>query len=75
VVQSNKASPSVTNAKKLWDVSEELTNIHYNFHGDTVVVTPGASKVRHTEQNVGAMTFTLTDAELSQIDNLSKQFM
>jgi aryl-alcohol dehydrogenase-like predicted oxidoreductase len=54
--------------------SQVALNWLINFHGDTVVVIPGASKVRHAEQNVGAMTFTLTDAELSQIDNLSKQF-
>jgi aryl-alcohol dehydrogenase-like predicted oxidoreductase len=45
-----------------------------SYHGDTVVAIPGASKVRHAEQNVGAMIFILTDAELSKIDNLSKQF-
>ena len=45
-----------------------------NFHGDTVVAIPGASKVRHVEQNVGAMRLTLSDAELARIDDLSKQF-
>ncbi|WP_420640697.1 aldo/keto reductase [Candidatus Leptofilum sp.] len=54
--------------------SQVAINWLLNFHGDTVVVIPGASKVRHAEQNVGAMTFTLSDAELSRIDNLSKQF-
>ena len=46
-----------------------------NFHGDTVVAIPGATKVHHAEQNVGAMTFTLSSVELSQIDRLSRQFM
>ena len=53
--------------------SQVALNWLINFHGDTVVI-PGASKIRHAEQNVGAMTFTLSDAELSRIDNLSKQF-
>ncbi len=54
--------------------SQVAINWLINFHGDTVVVIPGASKVRHAEQNVGAMSFTLSDAELARIDNLSKQF-
>ena len=55
--------------------SQVALNWLINFHGNTVVAIPGATKVRHAEQNVGAMTFTLSSAELSQIDNLSKQFM
>jgi aryl-alcohol dehydrogenase-like predicted oxidoreductase len=55
--------------------SQVAINWLINFHGNTVVAIPGASKVRHAEQNVGAMTFTLSDAELSRIDNLSKQSM
>ncbi len=59
------------------DVSATQVALNWlvNFHGDTVVAIPGATKVRHAEQNVGAMTFTLCNAELSQIDDLSKQFM
>jgi aryl-alcohol dehydrogenase-like predicted oxidoreductase len=45
-----------------------------NFHGNTVVAIPGASKIRHAEQNVGAMSLTLSEAELERIDDLSKQF-
>jgi aryl-alcohol dehydrogenase-like predicted oxidoreductase len=55
--------------------SQVALNWLISFHGDAVVVIPGASKVRHAEQNVGAMTFTLSDAELSRIDRLSKQFI
>ena len=54
--------------------SQVALNWLINFHGDTVVVIPGATKVRHAQQNVGAMTFTLSNAELSRIDALSKQF-
>jgi len=55
--------------------SQVALNWLINFHGDTVVAIPGASKIRHAEQNVGAMTFTLSDTELTRIDGLSKQFM
>lgn len=44
------------------------------FHGDLVVVIPGASKVSHVEQNVGAMTFQLSPEELSSLDELSRGY-
>jgi aryl-alcohol dehydrogenase-like predicted oxidoreductase len=43
--------------------------IHY--HGDTVVAIPGASKVRHAKENIGAMTFQLTTDELEQLSEAS----
>lgn len=43
--------------------------IHYN--GDTVVAIPGASKVRHAQENIGAMTFQITREELEQLDEAS----
>jgi len=54
--------------------SEVALNWLINLHGDVIVVIPGASKVRHAQQNVGAMTFTLTEAEIEQLDRLSQQF-
>ena len=44
-----------------------------NFHGDTVVAIPGASKVYHAQQNAGAMNFSLSDEEMARIDRLSRQ--
>ena len=38
------------------------------FHGETVLAIPGASKVRHAEENVGAMGMTLSARELSDVD-------
>ncbi|MFC3748832.1 aldo/keto reductase [Paenibacillus sp. GCM10012306] len=43
--------------------------IHY--HGDTVVAIPGASKVRHAQENIGAMSFQLTRDELEQLNEAS----
>lgn len=43
--------------------------IHYN--GDTVVAIPGASKVRHAQENIRAMTFQITREELEQLDEAS----
>lgn len=40
--------------------------IHY--HGDTVVAIPGASKVKHARENIGAMTFRLDREELELLN-------
>jgi aryl-alcohol dehydrogenase-like predicted oxidoreductase len=55
--------------------SQVALNWLLHFHGDTVVVIPGATKRRHAEENVGAMSFTLSREELNRIDELSRQFL
>lgn len=40
-------------------------------HGDTVVAIPGASKVRHAQENIGAMKFQLTSDELELLNEAS----
>lgn len=54
--------------------SQVALNWLASFHGDTVVVIPGATKRKHAEENVGAMGFTLSPDELRRIDELSRQF-
>ncbi|SFS95560.1 Predicted oxidoreductase [Marininema halotolerans] len=44
-------------------------------HGDTVVAIPGATKVQHAKDNVGTLTFTLSEDERGQIDQASKQVL
>jgi len=55
--------------------SQVALNWLAHFHGETVVVIPGATKGRHAEENVGSMGFTLTPDELRRIDELSRQFL
>ena len=55
--------------------SQVALNWLINFHGETIVAIPGASKPRHAQENAGAMTFSLSPAEISQIDQLSRQFL
>lgn len=55
--------------------SQVALNWLIHFHGETVVAIPGATKVRHAEQNVAAMGFRLTDDELNQLDRLSQQVL
>ena len=45
-----------------------------NFHGDIVVAIPGASKVSQAEESAGAMKFKLSDDEMAQLDELSRDF-
>jgi len=50
-----------------------LNWVIYN-QDESVVAIPGATKAEHARQSAGAMTFKLTDDELAQLDELSKQF-
>lgn len=43
-------------------------------HGDTVVAIPGASSVAQVQQNAGALTLELSDAERNRLDELSSGF-
>lgn len=45
-----------------------------NFHGEAIVAIPGASKVRHAEDNAGAMRFTLSQDDIAKLDELSKEY-
>jgi len=45
-----------------------------NFNGDVVVAIPGASKVSQAEESARAMKFKLSDEELAQLDELSRDF-
>jgi aryl-alcohol dehydrogenase-like predicted oxidoreductase len=38
-----------------------------NFHGETVVAIPGASKVHQAEESAGVMKFKLSDEEMAQL--------
>ena len=45
-----------------------------NFHDEAVVAIPGASTAKQAQDNAAAMNFNLSSAELSRIDQLSRQF-
>jgi aryl-alcohol dehydrogenase-like predicted oxidoreductase len=46
----------------------------YQFHQNTVVVIPGASRVEQAVENRGALELTLSPYELDKLDQLSRQF-
>ena len=56
-------------------ITQVALNWLVNFHGETVVAIPGASKVEHAEGNAGAMDFNLSPDEMACIDELSRQFI
>jgi aryl-alcohol dehydrogenase-like predicted oxidoreductase len=51
--------------------SQVALNWLINFHGYTVVAIPGATKAKQAEQNTGAMTFALTQEDMSLLDQAS----
>lgn len=42
------------------------------FHDETVVAIPGASRPQQAQQNADVLTFTLTDQELTRLDEVSR---
>ncbi|NHJ32842.1 MAG: aldo/keto reductase [Asgard group archaeon] len=46
-----------------------------SYGGDTVITIPGATKVGHVEESAGAMTFTLSKAELAEIAEDSEKYL
>ena len=45
-----------------------------SFHGETIVTIPGATRVRQAEESAGAMSFRLSDQELTRLDELSQLY-
>ena len=52
--------------------SEVALSWTVNYHGDSIVAIPGASKTEHALQNVGAMTLKLSRDEMARIDEVSR---
>jgi aryl-alcohol dehydrogenase-like predicted oxidoreductase len=44
-----------------------------NFHGDTIITIPGATKVQQARESAGAMHFKLSADDLAKLDDLSKK--
>lgn len=54
--------------------SQIALNWLINFNGDTVVAIPGATKEIQAKENVGAMSFRLSDEDMSKLDKVSAVF-
>jgi len=54
--------------------SQIALNWLINFHGETVVAIPGATKETHAKENTGAMSFRLSDEDMTRLDKESAIF-
>lgn len=54
--------------------SQIALNWLINFHGETVVAIPGATRESHARENTGAMGFRLSDDDLALLDRKSAMF-
>ncbi|MBN2090390.1 aldo/keto reductase [candidate division KSB1 bacterium] len=75
-----KSVPVIKELKRIaekYNVSPSQVALRWliQFHGDTVVAIPGATKVRHAEESVGVLNFALDDDDLVRLDEVSRQFV
>jgi len=56
-------------------IAQVALNWVVNFHGETIVTIPGATKVEQARDNAGALNFKLTENEMARLDELSSQLM
>jgi aryl-alcohol dehydrogenase-like predicted oxidoreductase len=76
----------IEETRPLIEVLESIASLHgvtpaqvalnwlIQVQGDTVVVIPGASSVSQAEQAAGVMDFKLSDAEVHQIEELTRNY-
>lgn len=51
--------------------SQVALNWVMNFNGDMVVAIPGATKIKHADENINAMTFELDQKDLMRLNEIS----
>ena len=56
-------------------IAQVALNWVVNFHGDTIVTIPGATKVEQVRDNAGALHFKLTEDEMARLDELSSRLI
>ena len=54
--------------------SQVALNWLVNFHGESVLAIPGATKESHARENTGAMHFTLSGEDMARLDSVSEGF-
>jgi aryl-alcohol dehydrogenase-like predicted oxidoreductase len=74
-----KSQPVIDELKKIAEKyqatpAQVALNWLIHFHGETVVAIPGATKLKHVEDNCKAMNFQLTEEEMKRLDELSSIF-
>ncbi len=74
-----KSRPVVVFVKELarkYNVTPSQIALNWllNYHGNTVVAIPGATKETHVKENTGAMSFKLSDEDMAKLDKESLIF-
>ncbi|MCX6280832.1 MAG: aldo/keto reductase [Bacteroidetes bacterium] len=74
-----KSRPLIMLVKELaakYNVSTSQVALNWiiNYHGNTVVAIPGATKEYHVKENTGAMSFRLSDEDMLKLDKESAIF-
>jgi len=74
-----KSLPMVTLVKELalkYNVTPSQIALNWliNFHDNTVVAIPGATKETHAKENIGAMSFKLSGGDMERLDIESSVF-
>jgi aryl-alcohol dehydrogenase-like predicted oxidoreductase len=74
-----KSRPATELVKKLalkYDVTPSQVALNWliNFHGETVVAIPGATKESHARENTGAMKFLLSPEDMQLLNDISEGF-
>jgi aryl-alcohol dehydrogenase-like predicted oxidoreductase len=72
-----KSRPVIETLKKLslkYNVTPGQIALNWlvNFSDETVVAIPGATKLSHAEENIGAMRFTLSNEDMALLDQVSR---
>jgi aryl-alcohol dehydrogenase-like predicted oxidoreductase len=75
----DQSLPVVNLVKELalrYDVTPSQIALNWliNYHGDTVVAIPGATKASQAKENVAAMSFRLSDGDMERLDRISAGF-
>ena len=75
-----KSRPLINLLKELaakYNVTPSQISLNWliNFHGETVVAIPGATKDTHVTENTGAMKFKMSDDDMNRIDQASRIFI
>jgi aryl-alcohol dehydrogenase-like predicted oxidoreductase len=77
IKESTEVVAELTQIAEKYEVTPAQVALNWlvNFHGETVVAIPGASKVYQAEESAGAMQFMLSDEELAKLDELSRNYL
>jgi aryl-alcohol dehydrogenase-like predicted oxidoreductase len=77
IEKSRQLVESLMDIARAYNVSASQVALNWlvNYHGDAVVVIPGATKVEQARQNCAALNFSLKQDDMDRIEQLSRGFV